>query len=78
MNWMDAILILRNEILLVLFLLVVIVAEIFSDDQKKGIVNLSIFSMLIITVIGFLPGSYGNLFGNIGTLVVFLQSADFD
>ena len=93
MNWMDAISMMRNELLLVLLLLALIVAEILFGNNKKAIVSFSILSMLFITIIGFLPNVEGILFGgmfqsgemtslmkgilNIGTFIVFLQSAEW-
>ena len=87
MNWMDAISMMRNELLLVLLLLALIVAEIFFGNNKKAIVSFSILAMLIITIIGFLPNTSGMLFGgmfqsgdmtslmkgilNLGTFIVF-------
>jgi NADH-quinone oxidoreductase subunit N len=54
----------RNEILLSLLLLIVLVAEIFSTGHsRKGIIILSIAGFSIITIAGFLPIPEGNIFG---------------
>jgi NADH-quinone oxidoreductase subunit N len=54
----------RNEILLSLLLLIVLVTEIYSaGHSRKGIIILSIAGFSIITIAGFLPITEGNLFG---------------
>ena len=57
-------LIMRHEIVLLTILLVLIVAEIFIPQHKKGsVVHLAIFLFGIHTVVGFLPIAENNLFG---------------
>jgi NADH-quinone oxidoreductase subunit N len=54
----------RNEILLSLLLLIVLVAEIASVKQNRnGIITLSLAGIFMITFIGFLPLPEGTLFG---------------
>lgn len=78
--------------MLVLALVIILIAEL-STENKKNIINLSIILFLIITVVGFIPVPEGSLFGgmytasrltvlmknilNIGTLIVFFQVADW-
>jgi NADH-quinone oxidoreductase subunit N len=55
----------RNEILLSLLLLVVLVAEIASVKQSRnGIITLSMICFFLITLVGFLPLPEGTLFGS--------------
>jgi NADH-quinone oxidoreductase subunit N len=84
-------LIMRHELLLIAAALLVLMAEIFSNPDNRR--HFSLFAVAlfgIITIIGFLPSSTGNLFGgmyissrttllmknilNIGALLVFIQS----
>lgn len=54
----------RNELLLVLMLLILLVAEIFTPENKKSrIINYSLVLLFLATVIGFLPAHTGQLFG---------------
>ena len=85
-------LLMRHEILLVLVLVVILIAEL-STENKKSIANLSIILFLAVTVIGFFRVPQGSLFGgmyqtshmtvlmknilNIGTLILFFQVADW-
>jgi NADH-quinone oxidoreductase subunit N len=81
----------RHELLLTAVAILVLIAEIFWNPGKKRSISLfSIILFALITVIGFLPGSVGNLFGgmyhatpvsilmknilNIGVLLVLIQS----
>ncbi|MCF6332633.1 MAG: NADH-quinone oxidoreductase subunit N [Draconibacterium sp.] len=82
----------RHEILLTVALLIILIAEL-STENKKKISNLSVILFLGVTVIGFLPVPEGLLFGemyrtshlivlmknilNIGTLILFFQSAEW-
>ncbi len=57
-------LIMRHELLLVVAVLLILMAEIFRDPSKKG--NVSLFSLILfgaITIIGFIPSQSGTLFG---------------
>ena len=57
-------LIMRHEIVLLAILLLLIIAEIFIPQHKKGsIVHLAIFLFGIHTVVGFLPIAESSLFG---------------
>jgi NADH-quinone oxidoreductase subunit N len=57
-------LIMRHEILLSVAALLVLIAEIFSNPEKKqGISLFSIILFGLITIIGFLPAPSGPLFG---------------
>jgi NADH-quinone oxidoreductase subunit N len=84
----------RHELLLIVVALVVLIAEVFSHPDKKGkIITLSVICFGVITVLGFLPSTEGEIFGgmyvssaarlmmknilNIGVMLVFLQSVDW-
>lgn len=57
-------LIMRHELLLIAAALMVLIAEIFRNPEKKG--SISLFSIIIfgvITIIGFIPSPEGPLFG---------------
>src|SRR5680860_1039238 len=85
-------LLMRHEILLTLVLVIILIAEL-STENKKSIVNLSLGLFLVITIVGFLSVPEGSLFGdmyrtsnltvlmknvlNIGTLILFFQSAEW-
>jgi NADH-quinone oxidoreductase subunit N len=57
-------LIMRQELLLITAALLVLIAEIFWDpDKKKGISLFAIILLGVITIIGFLPSPAGSLFG---------------
>jgi NADH-quinone oxidoreductase subunit N len=54
----------RHELLLIAAALLVLIAEIFWNPDKKG--SISLFSIIlfgVITIIGFLPSPSGSLFG---------------
>jgi NADH-quinone oxidoreductase subunit N len=86
----DSFLLMRHEMLLTIALMILLIAEIASDN-KKQIVNLASILMFAITIIGFLPTKEGVLFGemyrathltslmknilNIGVFILFLQSS---
>jgi NADH-quinone oxidoreductase subunit N len=91
---LDNFLIMRHELLLTAVALVVLVAEIFSNPDKKGsIITLSVICFGIVTALGLLPSSEGELFGgmyvttagrlmmknilNVGVFLVILQSVDW-
>lgn len=84
----------RHELLLVLVAVILLVVEIFlSNDRKHRIILPAILMFGAVTVIGFLPGATGELFGgmyintaltlmmknilNIGVFIVFIQSVDW-
>ena len=57
-------LIMRHELLLIAAALIVLIAEIFWNPDKKS--SISLFSIIlfgVITIIGFLPSPAGPLFG---------------
>jgi NADH-quinone oxidoreductase subunit N len=55
----------RNEILLTLLLVVVLVAEIASTKKgRKAVIGISLIGFFIITLVGFLPLNEGSLFGD--------------
>ncbi len=57
-------LIMRHELLLIVAALLVLIAEIFWNPEKKK--SISLFSIIlfgIITIIGFIPSPEGSLFG---------------
>jgi NADH-quinone oxidoreductase subunit N len=84
----------RDELLLVAITVILLLIEIFLPaGQKRRIIFPSIFLMALVTIINFLPGETGELFGgmyvstaltttmknilNVGTLIVFIQSASW-
>ena len=84
-------LMMRHELLLTIAVVIMLVAEIAtSDANKKRLIPFFIGIFALITVIGFLPGESGTLFGgsyqansltmlmknvlNIGVLIIFLQA----
>ena len=57
-------LIMRHELLLIAAALLVLIAEIFwNPDKKRSISLFSIILLVVITIIGFLPSPAGSLFG---------------
>lgn len=87
-------LIMRHELLLVAITVILLIVEIFlPNTQKRKIILPAILLMAAVTLIGFLPGEPGELFGgmyqstqlsillknilNIGVLIVFIQSVDW-
>jgi NADH-quinone oxidoreductase subunit N len=57
-------LVMRHELLLTIAALLVLMAEIFGNpDKKRGISLFSIIIFGVITLAGFLPSQTGNLFG---------------
>ena len=89
---LESFLLMRHEVMLTLTLLIILIAEL-STENKKMISNLAILLFMAVTVIGFFPVPEGSLFGdmyrtspmnvlmknvlNIGTLILFLQSAEW-
>lgn len=87
-------LIMRHELLLVAIAVILLIVEIFlPNDRKRLIIVPSLLLMAAVTIIGFFPGTTGELFGgmykntqltillknilNIGTLIIFIQSVDW-
>ncbi|MBC8006139.1 MAG: NADH-quinone oxidoreductase subunit N, partial [Verrucomicrobia bacterium] len=81
----------RHELLLIFAAVAILVAEIFtSDNNKSHIINFTLCLFALVTIIGFIPGQTGNLFGgsfqssqltifmkntlNLAVLIVFLQA----
>lgn len=81
----------RHELLLTFAALVILVAEVFTGEKNKSrIINLTLCLFALVTIIGFIPGETGNLFGgsfqssqltvfmkntlNLAVLIVFLQA----
>ena len=57
-------LIMRQELLLIIAALLVLIAEIFWNPDKKSSISLfSIILLGVVTIIGFLPSQVGSLFG---------------
>lgn len=55
----------RHELLLTVAMLIILIAEIFTEQQsKKRIINLAVILMGVITAIGFIPSEPGELFGS--------------
>jgi len=84
----------RHELLLVAITVILLIVEIFlPNTQKRKIILPAILLMAAVTIIGFLPGESGELFGgmyqstqlsmlmknilNIGVLIIFIQSVDW-
>ena len=60
----DQILLMRNELMLIIIALVILVAEIATNDNQKGIISpLALTLFIIHTVIGFFPLAEGSIFG---------------
>jgi len=81
----------RHEILLTFAALAILVAEVFTSEKNKSrIIPFALGLFALVTVIGFIPGETGNLFGgsfqssqlttfmknilNLAVLIVFLQA----
>ncbi|MEI6172873.1 MAG: NADH-quinone oxidoreductase subunit N [Bacteroidota bacterium] len=87
-------LIMRHELLLIAITVILLIVEIFlPNTQKHKIILPAILMMAAVTILGFLPGTPGVLFGgmfqstqltmmlknilNIGVLIIFIQSVDW-
>ena len=87
-------LIMRHELLLVAITVILLLVEIFlPQDKKHKIILPAILLMALVTIIGFIPGPTGVLFGgmygtsplillmknilNIGVLIIFTQSVSW-
>lgn len=89
---LESFLLMRHEILLMIVLMIILIAEL-SSENKERIINLTLLLFFSITLIGFIPVPEGSLFGgmyrtdhlkvlmknilNIGTMILFLQGADW-
>ncbi len=89
---LESFLLMRHEIVLTIALLIILIAEL-STENKKSIINLSLFLFAAVTAIGFIPSAEGTLFGgmyqtshltvmmknilNVGTVILFFQVADW-
>jgi NADH-quinone oxidoreductase subunit N len=63
MNLTD-LLLMRQELMLVLLALVVVIVDLAIEDKRKAvIIGITLVLFSIITVVGFLPSKEGNLFG---------------
>jgi NADH-quinone oxidoreductase subunit N len=84
----------RHELLLIAITVILLIVEIFlPNDKKRRIILPAILLMAAVTIIGFIPGTPGILFGgmyqstelnmmfknilNIGVLIVMIQSVDW-
>ncbi len=86
---LDNFLLMRHELLLTLLIVTELIIEVFSNRKRSTTLSISLF--FLVTLIGFLPIDYGQIFGgmyqtsntiifmknilNIGTLLILLQSA---
>ncbi|MCK9220168.1 MAG: NADH-quinone oxidoreductase subunit N [Bacteroidales bacterium] len=87
-------LIMRHELLLITITVILLIVEIFlPNTQKHKIILPAILLMAAVTLVGFIPGTPGVLFGgmyqstaltmmlknilNIGVLIIFIQSVDW-
>ena len=87
-------LIMRHELLLVAITVILLLVEIFlPNDKKHKIILPSLILMTIVTILGFIPGPTGSMFGgmyqttnlilllknilNLGVLIVFIQSVSW-
>ena len=60
----ESLFLMRQEILLLAIILILIIAEIFTKESKKGsIIHLAVFLFGIHTILGFFPMEEGSLFG---------------
>lgn len=83
--------IMRHELVLTLAIIILIIGEIAtSDESKKKMIPFSIWIFGLVTLLGFIPGQSGTLFGgsyqsspltdlmknvlNIGVFIIFLQA----
>ncbi len=58
------ILLMRNELLLIVALVLILIADIaFDKENRKGFYGFSLFLVLLVTIAGFIPASSGSLFG---------------
>ncbi len=81
----------RHELLLILAAVIVLIAELaVSEGSKAKIIPFALGLFALVTIVGFIPGETGTLFGgsyqsselttmmknvlNIGVLIIFLQS----
>ena len=91
---MTDILIMRQEILLISIILILLIASIFSNSKTNRSLNsFGIILFTLLTIIGFLPGQEGSLFGgmyqltdttimmknilNVGVLIILFQSSSW-
>ena len=87
-------LLMRHEIVLSIITILVLIADLsFNDEKKNKVIWIACFLFAINLVIGFLPNTSGNLFGNmykntdlqwtmknilnLGVLVILLQSVEW-
>jgi NADH-quinone oxidoreductase subunit N len=85
-------LMMRQELILAIVALLVLIVEIIlPEEKKKSIIPVALSLFAIVTIVGFIPGSEGKIFGgmyqtsmliimmknvlNIGLLIVLMQSA---
>ena len=89
---LESFLLMRQELVLLMVIILLVIGEIFSSN-KKGLVTFAIIIFAIHTIIGFLSLEEGTLFGgmfrtttlihmfknvlNVGVLIILLQSADW-
>lgn len=89
MTW-QTIWIMRLEVLLTIMVLYQLIADLTEKENKKPVINATIFIFTIITILGFIPSSNAKLFGsmyindelrlllknilNVSTLIILLQS----
>lgn len=89
MNW-STLSILRLEVLMTFMILYQLIADLSEKEDKKTVINFTIFFFAMITVVGFFPAENTTLFGsmyihdelrmflknilNLSTLIVLLQS----
>jgi len=74
----ETFLLMRQELVLIAIVLILLIAEIFTNDKQKGIISpLAIVLFAIHTVVGFLPQEYGSIFGgmyNTSPLITTMKS----
>jgi NADH-quinone oxidoreductase subunit N len=89
MNW-PMLSTMRLEVLLTILIMYQLIADLSEKENKRLVINLTIFFFAIITVIGFIPSTETTLFGsmyindplrmllknilNVSTLIILLQS----
>jgi len=89
---LESFLLMRQELVLLVVIVLLVIGEIFSNN-KKGLVSFAIILFTIHTVVGFFNIAEGTLFGgmfrttiliqvfknvlNVGVLIILLQSADW-
>ena len=60
---LDNLIIMRQEIMLILIVLILLVSEIFMDKNRGKMVFIATLLFAVHTAVGFLPAKFGFIFG---------------